>query len=307
MSGDTDFEHCTGTWLESPLTSDLPISLALRAASIDNARKLENLSRNPGEIEKLRYTDPADGAEKELDPEQKKELNAIMSYKNWLKNENGHADKNKCPLDVTYYDRDDFLDFVDETFDASNPIKYDHQRAKLNMRAALEFEKKMTDLAVATANAMTGGSSNPAAAAGQPSPAAGQSNQHNGQPDSSGGQSNQTGGQSNPTGGPPTQPGVQFTTPTLPPQNSGNQGNPPSAKERDIRKKLEWFRKTPPDAKPFTDLTDPKEYHDWKKHFDLMTDQLGLGDVAQGNPPSETPLAPLLVSTLLKPVGTRHF
>lgn len=115
--------------------------------------------------------DPTDNQEKELAEEQKMEIAATYLTRIGLRNENSHADKKKFPLDVTYYDRDDFIEFIEfinTIFDANNPIAYDHQRATMNMRKAEQHKAEMARITAATANTtmaaggtfnITGGSS----------------------------------------------------------------------------------------------------------------------------------------------------
>jgi len=81
-------------------------------------------------------------------------LSALGSYENYLRNTEGFV--NKDLLDIQTYTREDFLDFVDNVFDITNPIKYDKAKATENMRKKELHELTIANLSNQTANTMTG-------------------------------------------------------------------------------------------------------------------------------------------------------
>ena len=133
MTSQADHDHIKLIWLDAAST-DHPISLALRAGNWITTRRLDKLVRTPGEIAKLKYTDPTDGQEKPLEDEYKEEIQAVVSYRNLLQNEHGPISAGK--VDITAKTRDDFLDFIATIFDATSPIRYDHTMALASQQAA---------------------------------------------------------------------------------------------------------------------------------------------------------------------------
>lgn len=170
-SGQQEYNHICNVWLDSPDQTS-PILLALRHGNCTNMRRLDGLVRTPGEIDSLRYIDPGDNTEKELEEEQKEEIAATIFYMNWIRNEYGIVDTHD--LDITKYGRENFLDFVTSIFlaDGGNHIKFDHAKATQSKREQLEKDRAAEEhkmkkdllqaqLAAATAITMSGaGSSN---------------------------------------------------------------------------------------------------------------------------------------------------
>jgi hypothetical protein len=122
-----EYNHIVEVLLDAS-AEDHPINIVLRANRASNLRHLNRfLSRNTAEtISTIRWTDPADGEEKELPEDHQEELLAIVSYRNFLQNDYGTINS---PFDITTKDRDDFLNFIDYVFLPQGPVAYDGDRA----------------------------------------------------------------------------------------------------------------------------------------------------------------------------------
>ena len=68
------------------------------------------------------YVDPITGAKAKLSDDDFYELSALQSFINTMQNEIGPIDS--CPIDITQYCCEDFLDYLVE-FDHNNPTRYD--------------------------------------------------------------------------------------------------------------------------------------------------------------------------------------
>ena len=120
---DEEFEHIVSVLLDAA-GEDHEIRLALKESGITTSRKFDYLVKKPENVRKLRWTDPADNAEKTLSDESIDELLAIRSYRNQLQNELGPK-KAVGYADITEQNREDFVDFVVTTFDEEHPVEYD--------------------------------------------------------------------------------------------------------------------------------------------------------------------------------------
>ena len=120
---DEEFQHIVSVLLDAA-EEDHEIRLALNESGITTSRKFDYLVKKPENVRKLRWTDPADNAEKTLSDESIDELLAIRSYRNQLQNELGPK-KAVGYADITEQNREDFVDFVVTTFDEEHPVEYD--------------------------------------------------------------------------------------------------------------------------------------------------------------------------------------
>lgn len=153
MASKPEFDHIKNLWLGA-LDPDHPVSLALRGGNYTRMRGLLKLIRKLGAIDKLKYTDPTDNTEKDLNEDQKEEIAAVLSYINWLCNEHGFTSVDN--LNVEDYDQKDFLDFITRVFDSDNPIDFDHGKAVAAVRAKELHEIAMKKMSADNADAMTG-------------------------------------------------------------------------------------------------------------------------------------------------------
>lgn len=147
------YDHIMEVWLDAA-APDHPVALALRRGNYTTMRRLENLSRTPGDIDKLRYVPQGETDERELDDEQKEDIHAVHAYHNFLQNE--HGPSSECgKIDITLRDREDFLDYVSRIFDASNPTHYDDAWARRSMQARAIYARTTTSTTAAPATATT--------------------------------------------------------------------------------------------------------------------------------------------------------
>ena len=105
-----------------------PIQLYCSQAKVNTHRKLK--AKLKSSIESgtdLEYTDPETNASAMLSEDDIFEINALSSFKNAMQNETGP--KINYRLDITKYSREDFLTYLDGTYDPENPDKYDSIKA----------------------------------------------------------------------------------------------------------------------------------------------------------------------------------
>ena len=111
----------------------------------------------------LEYVESTSSTQKKLSEDEWFEVCALLPFMNAMQNETGPI--KSCPIDISQFSRDDFMRYLEDSYDPDNPTKYDLALAQAFAHVSEKHNKEMKELssrlAAATANTMTSGADVP--------------------------------------------------------------------------------------------------------------------------------------------------